>query len=167
MRDEVDEVVDAWQRERPDLASEPMHIWSRILRLALHLDVARRAAHAEQRLEGWEFDVLAALRRHGEPYMMSPGQLLKQTHVTSGTMTNRVQRLVARGLVERQADPSDGRSVRVVLTEAGRETVDAAMGALLVAEEELLQGLSVDQRESLAEALRALLVAQGADPLPQ
>ncbi|GAA1378580.1 MarR family transcriptional regulator [Luteococcus sanguinis] len=161
MRDEVDEVVGAWQRERPDLPTEPMQIWSRILRLALHLDEARRAAHAAHHLEGWEFDVLAALRRAGHPYTLSPGQLLRETHVTSGTMTNRVDRLVARGCVSRQADPSDGRSVRVVLTDEGRAVVDAALGALLEAEESLLASFSAAQRTQLTDQLRRLLIAQG------
>ncbi|WP_420174288.1 MarR family winged helix-turn-helix transcriptional regulator [Luteococcus sp. OSA5] len=160
--DEVDELLNAWRRERPDLPVEPMQIWSRILRLALHLDEARRAAHASHRLEGWEFDVLAALRKDGAPYTMSPGQLLKQTHVTSGTMTNRVDRLVARGFVRRQADPNDGRSVRVVLTAQGKQAVDAALESLLAAEEQLLSGLDEQQRTSLAAALRQLLVAQQA-----
>lgn len=158
--DEVDDLVGAWQRERPDLPVAPMHIWSRILRLAQHLDHARRAAHVEVGLEGWEFDVLAALRKEGAPYTMSPGALLKQTHVTSGTMTNRVDRLVARGFVERRADPHDGRSVRVVLTGSGKQAVDAALEALLAAEEELLAGIDEAQRERLAVALRRLLVTQ-------
>ena len=161
MRDEVDEVVGAWQRERPDLPTEPMQIWSRILRLALHLDEARRAAHAAHHLEGWEFDVLAALRRAGHPYTLTPGQLLRETHVTSGTMTNRVDRLVARGWVSRQADPSDGRSVRVVLTDEGRAVVDAALGALLEAEESLLASFSAEERTQLTDQLRRLLIAQG------
>ena len=160
VQDEVDELVGAWRRERPDLPVEPMHVWSRILRLALHLDEARRTAYARHELEGWEFDVLAALRKDGEPYTMSPGALLKQTHVTSGTMTNRVDRLVARGLVQRRADPNDGRSVRVVLTADGKQVVDAALTSLLEAEESLLSGLSVQQREALAGDLRQLLVAQ-------
>ncbi len=158
--DEVDELVGAWQRERPDLPVEPMHVWSRILRLALHLDEARRAAYARHELEGWEFDVLAALRKEGEPYTMSPGALLKQTHVTSGTMTNRVDGLVGRGLVERRSDPRDGRAVRVVLTAEGKQVVDAALESLLEAEESLLGGLSAQQRTTLAADLRQLLVAQ-------
>ena len=104
--------------------------------------------------------MLAALRKDGEPYTMSPGALLKQTHVTSGTMTNRVDRLVARGLVQRRADPNDGRSVRVVLTADGKQVVDAALTSLLEAEESLLAGLSAQQREALAGDLRQLLVAQ-------
>lgn len=160
MSDEVDELVGAWQRERPDLPVAPMHVWSRILRLSLHLDDARRAAHLKQGLEGWEFDVLAALRRCGEPYTMTPGALLKETHVTSGTMTNRVDRLVARGFVNRQADPHDGRQVRVVLTAAGKQVVDAAMGSLLEAEESLLAGLDAAQRDQLSQGLRQLLESQ-------
>ncbi|HSN44319.1 MAG TPA: helix-turn-helix domain-containing protein, partial [Propionibacteriaceae bacterium] len=98
-RDEVDDLIAAWGRERPDLTLAPMEIWSRIVRLAQHLDVARAAAYSTHGLEAWEFDVLAALRRSGEPYRLTPGQLLRETHVTSGTMTNRVDRLVTRGLV--------------------------------------------------------------------
>ena len=98
--DEVDEVMAAWQRERPDLATSPMGVWSRIHRLAALLNGERKRCFAEHGLEVWEFDVLAALRRSGRPYRLSPGQLLQQTHVTSGTMTNRVDRLRARALVE-------------------------------------------------------------------
>lgn len=164
MQDEVDEVVGAWRRERPDLPTEPMQVWSRILRLAMYLDEARRAAHAAHHLEAWEFDVLAALRRAGDPYTLKPGQLLKETHVTSGTMTNRVDRLVKRGYVLRQADPSDGRAVRVVLTAEGKAAVDAALGDLLEAEEALLAGFSDAEREQLTDQLRRLLVAQDIRP---
>src|SRR3954454_11257492 len=127
MRDEVDRLVEAWQRERDDLDLRPMEVLSRVTRLALHLDRARRAAFAEHGIESWEFDVLAALRRSGPPYQLSPGRLLKETLVTSGTMTNRVDRLAARGLVERLPDPKDRRGVLVQLTPAGRDKVDAAM----------------------------------------
>ncbi|NED86915.1 MarR family transcriptional regulator, partial [Streptomyces sp. SID11233] len=83
----------AWRRERPDLDVEPLEVLSRVSRLARHLDRARRLAFAELHLETWEFDVLTALRRAGQPYQLSPGQLLTQTLVTSGTMTNRIDRL--------------------------------------------------------------------------
>ncbi len=147
-------------RELPAVSTEPMQVWSRILRLSIHLDEARRATFGQHQLEGWEFDVLAALRRDGEPYTMTPGQLIRETHVTSGTMTNRVDRLVARGLVERRAEPSDRRQVRVVLTAAGRSAVDAAMGDLLLAEERLLDGLDVGQRGALADGLRQLMLSE-------
>ena len=155
--DEVDEVMAAWHRERPDLATSPMAVWSRIHRLAGLLDAARKRCFAEHGLEIWEFDVLAALRRAGAPYQLSPGQLLHQTHVTSGTMTNRVDRLCDRGLVTRHAAPSDGRSVVVGLTGAGRRAVDNALEALVELEESLLAGWSAGERESLAAMLRRLL----------
>ena len=87
-RDEVDGLVASWRAERPDLDTEPLQVLSRVSRLARHLDRARRAAFAAHGLAAWEFDVLSALRRQGEPYQLSPGALLRATLVTSGTMTN-------------------------------------------------------------------------------
>jgi DNA-binding MarR family transcriptional regulator len=156
--DEVDRLVEAWRRERPDLDLEPMGVLSRVSRLAHHLDRARRRAFAAHGIELWEFDVLAALRRAGAPYELSPGRLLRETLVTSGTMTNRVDRLEARGLVERLPDPSDRRGVLVRLTQTGRATVDGAFSALLAAEAELLAGLGEPDRHRLAELLRRLVV---------
>jgi DNA-binding MarR family transcriptional regulator len=155
--DEVDRIVEAWQRERPDLDVAPLTILSRVLRLARHLDLARGQAFAEHGLEGWGFDVLSALRREGAPYELSPGQLVAQTLVTSGTMTNRVDRLAARGLVCRGPDPSDRRGVKVRLTTAGRTVVDAAMADLLARERILLNQLPPAERDHLAELLRRLL----------
>ena len=155
--DEVDRIVEAWQRERPDLDVAPLAIFSRVLRLARHLDLARGSAFAEHDLEGWGFDVLSALRREGAPYELSPGQLVARTLVTSGTMTNRVDRLAARGLVSRGPDPSDRRGVTVTLTTAGRGLVDAAMADLLERERILLSQLPPAQRQHLAELLRRLL----------
>ena len=103
--DEVDRIVQAWERERPDIDFAPLQVLSRVARLAKHLDRARRSAFATSGLEPWEFDVLAALRRAGSPYQLSPKSLLQQTLVSSGTMTNRIDRLVTRGLVERRTDP--------------------------------------------------------------
>ena len=101
LRDEVDDLVAAWRAERPDLDVEPLQVLSRVTRLARHLDRARRAAFAGHGLEPWEFDVLSALRRQGPPYQLSPGALLRTTLVTSGTMTNRIDRLEEAGLVSR------------------------------------------------------------------
>ena len=156
-RDEVDALLDAWRRERPDLDVAPMEVLSRISRLAHHLDRGRAAAFSAHGLEPWEFDVLAALRRSGAPYQLSPGQLLRETLVTSGTMTNRVDRLVARDLVNRDDHPGDRRGVLVRLTDRGRETVDAALADLLVAERSMLESLTQSDRDQLVEALRQLL----------
>lgn len=159
--DEVDDLVVAWRRERPDLDPSPMEVLSRVDRLARHVDRARAAAFSRHGLEGWEFDVLAALRRSGEPYRASPGALVRDTGVTSGTMTNRVDRLVSRGLVRRDSDPDDRRSVRVELTDVGRRHVDAALVDLLEAEHALLAGLDGPARQRLADGLRRLLASYG------
>jgi DNA-binding MarR family transcriptional regulator len=157
LRDEVDDLVAAWRAERPDLDVEPLEVLSRVSRLARHLDRARRAAFASRGLEPWEFDVLSALRRQGPPYQLSPGALLHATLVTSGTMTNRIDRLAEAGLVHRQPDPQDKRGVLVTLTAAGQSTVDAALSGLLADERVLLEGLDGGQRRTLAALLRVLL----------
>ena len=154
--DEVDRIVDAWERERPDLDFAPLQVLSRVGRLSRHLDRARRAAFAASDLDSWEFDVLSALRRAGAPYELSPKALLQQTLVSSGTMTNRIDRLVQRELVERKADPEDGRGILVCMTTLGRERVDAAISQLVLAEAELLEGLSPADQERLAALLRKL-----------
>ncbi|MEI7055690.1 MarR family transcriptional regulator [Nocardioides sp. CCNWLW239] len=158
MRDEVDDLSEAWAHERPDLDLGPVEIFSRLSRLSRHLDLARRDAFSGSGIESWEFDVLAALRRAGDPYELSPGRLLRETLVTSGTMTNRVDRLAGRGLVERLPDPADRRGVLVRLTPDGKATVDSAFEALLAAEREFLDGLSDDQQSQLTDLLRRLLV---------
>ncbi|GAB2969608.1 MAG TPA: MarR family winged helix-turn-helix transcriptional regulator [Actinotalea caeni] len=157
MEDEVDRIVAAWRRERPDLDPEPLHVFSRISRLARHLELARRAAFASRGLEPWAFDVLSALRRAGAPYELTPGVLMSQTLVSSGTMTNRIDRLVAAGLVERHGDPKDRRVVVVRLTAPGAEAVDAAMSDLLDRESTLLADLDGGTRAALTDALRTLM----------
>lgn len=157
--DEVDVIVGAWHHERPDLDISPLEVLSRLSRVSRRLDQTRAAVFTQQALETWEFDVLSALRRAGSPYQLSPGALVQQTLVTSGTMTNRVDRLEARGFVHRLPAPNDRRSVIVELTAAGRETVDAAFEALLAHEHTILASTSLEGREHLAEALRGLLHA--------
>ena len=156
--DEVDRIIAAWRHERADLDVGPLEVLSRVSRLARHLDRARAAAFTEHGLETWEFDVLAALRRAGAPYQLSPGQLVTQTLVTSGTMTNRVDRLTRRGLVERLPDPRDRRGVIVRLTPEGLRTVDDAFAGLLERERALLAGLAAEERVQLATLLRRLVL---------
>jgi DNA-binding MarR family transcriptional regulator len=155
--DEVDRLVEAWRRERPDLDVAPMHVLSRVTRLARHLDLARRQAFADRGLESSEFDVLSALRRSGKPYELSPGQLLRETLVTSGTMTNRVDRLAGKGLVRRLPDPADRRGVIVQLTAEGRARVDSALEQLLMQERRLLGALSASDQSDLADLLRTVV----------
>lgn len=156
--DDVDRVIAAWHRERPDLDLAPVAVLSRVSRLARRLDLARDTAFSAHDLAVWEFDVLAALRRTGAPYRLSPGQLLVATLVTSGTMTNRIDRLEARGLVVREPVPDDRRGTWVRLTEEGRIRVDSAFADLLAEERMLLAELDPATQTALAASLRQLLL---------
>jgi DNA-binding MarR family transcriptional regulator len=161
--DEVDRIVDAWHRERPDLDVTPLQVMSRLDRLAGVLGDRRAAIFARHDLRRHEFDVLAALRRAGTPFELTAGELAARTYVTSGTMTSRLDGLTERDLVTRAADREDGRLVRVTLTAAGRQRCDAAFEELLEAERQLLAPLPAADRAALAGALRALL-AQAVAP---
>jgi DNA-binding MarR family transcriptional regulator len=154
-RDEVDRLIAAWKRERPDLDLSPLSVLSRITRIARHLDIARRDAFGD--LENWGFDVLAALRRAGVPHQLSPGQLMQETMVTSGTMTNRLDRLEELDLITREQDPDDGRGSLVTLTKAGIRAVDSALEDLLDNERKLLKALTAKDRDTLAELLSTLV----------
>jgi DNA-binding MarR family transcriptional regulator len=163
VRDEVDDLVAGWRAERPDLDLAPLQVLSRVSRLARHLDRARRTAFAAHGLETWEFDVLSALRRQGPPYQLSPGSLLRATLVTSGTMTNRIDRLAEARLVRRLPDPQDKRGVLVQLTDRGKAVADGALTDLLERERGLLAGLDASEREQLAFLLRLLISPFDAD----
>src|ERR1700730_11215147 len=156
-RDEADDLIAAWRQQRPDLDVAPLQVLSRVSRLARHLDIARRGAFAAHGLESWEVDVVSALRRSGPPFQLTPGVLLRATLVTSGTMTNRIDRLAAAGLVSRSRDPEDKRGGLVQRTEKGRQSVDAAMSDLLARERSILTGLTEGQQAELAGLLRILL----------
>jgi DNA-binding MarR family transcriptional regulator len=157
MQDEVDRLLDGWRRQRPELDLSPLEVLSRVSRLARHLERLRANVFAAHDLDTSMFDVLSALRRTGPPHELSPGQLLAATLVTSGTMTNRVDRLEARGLVRRLPDRQDARSVRVRLNAAGRRRVDAALADLARREEAILTNLSRAERQALAGALRKVI----------
>lgn len=158
MQDEVDRLIADWGRERPDLDLAPMQVLSRVTRIARQLDQTRGVAFTGYGIVSWEFGVLAALRRSGAPYQLSPGRLVQETMVTSGTMTNRIDRLVGHGLVRRTPDPKDGRGVVVTLTPDGLAAVDGALADLLEAERRILAVLSPAQADQLAELLRTLAV---------
>jgi DNA-binding MarR family transcriptional regulator len=156
--DEVDRLVAEWQRERPDVDTAPLQVLSRVTRLARHLDRERRTAFAAHELEHWSFDVLAALRRAGAPYELTPGSLLRRTLVTSGAMTNRLDRLEDAGFVQRLPDPVDRRGVLVRLTPAGKRRVDACLADLVGREWQFLAPLDAEDQRLLADLLRRMLV---------
>ena len=155
--DDVDLIVAAWQVQRPDLDVSPLQVLSRLSRVSAQLDTARSQAFRDHNLDSWEFDVLAALRRTGPPFTLSAGTLATQTHVTSGTMTTRVDRLLERGFVTRFPDENDRRGVLIALTEAGQRGVDGALKDLLEREKVALSGLSSSEQAQLADLLRGLL----------
>jgi DNA-binding MarR family transcriptional regulator len=156
MEDEVERLIGGWRRVLPDVDVSPLEVLSRVARLARHLDRQRSLVFARHDLETWTFDVLSALRR-ADGQQLSPGQLLAQTLVTSGTMTNRIDRLEERGLVRRRPDPTDARSVRVQLTATGRRRVDGALEDLAAREDAILGALDATERATLAALLRRVV----------
>jgi DNA-binding MarR family transcriptional regulator len=157
MEDEVDRLLRGWRRVLPAVDVSPLEVLSRISRLARYLERQRTVIFARHDLEIWSFDVLSALRRAIAPANLSPGQLLAQTLVTSGTMTNRLDRLEERGLVRRHQDPVDARSVRVQITAAGRKCVDSALADLVEREHAILASLHAEDRHVLASLLRRVV----------
>lgn len=157
--DEVDGIIASWSAVRPDLDLGPLTVFSRLSRIAKHLNRARETAFDRSGLASWEFDVLAVLRRSGSPFRQSPKVLVRETMVSSGTMTNRIDRLVERDLVRRLTDPNDGRGVLVEMTDLGQTLVDAAMTRLTDAEERLLGTMTRSERDRLATLLRKLALS--------
>lgn len=157
--DEVDKILADWKAARPDLDLDQLAVFSRLTRICKHLDRARSHAFERSGLTSWEFDVLAVLRREGKPFRQSPKKLVRQTMVSSGTMTNRIDRMVERGLVRRLTDPNDGRGVLVEMTSQGQTLVDAAMTRLADAEERMLGGVPRAERDRLASLLRKLALS--------
>ncbi|WP_079429399.1 MULTISPECIES: MarR family winged helix-turn-helix transcriptional regulator [Streptomyces] len=162
-RDMVAGVVDQWQRERPDLAQAlwPVEVLARIQRMNRIIDKYLKAFTAGHGLEVGELDVLLSLRRSGPPYALTAGALLPAAMVTSGAITNRIDRLEAKGLVERVRDGADRRSVRIRLTEKGHALADSVMEDHLEHYAGLLAPLDRAQCDALGAALRTLLVAHG------
>ncbi|MGD9700981.1 MAG: MarR family winged helix-turn-helix transcriptional regulator [Acidimicrobiia bacterium] len=156
-RDDVDEVVAQWARERPELELSPMATFGRLGRFLAHASRSVDAVFDAHGLNLGEFDVLAALRRSGEPYVMRPTDLARTLMLSPAGMTNRLDRLEAAGLVERSNDPDDRRSQVVALTGTGRATVDAAVVDHVVNEARLLEPLTGSERVALDRALRKLL----------
>ncbi len=163
-RDALDRILDQWRRERPDLDCSPMGVIGRISQLQREVHLAQRATFAKHGLDVPSFDVLAALRRAGPPYQLTPTALMRTALVTSGAITQRLDRLEERGLITRERSSDDGRAVVVSLTDAGREALDAALPDHLDTERKLLEGLSDDDRERLAGLLRRFLVTLGRVP---
>jgi len=159
--DHVSTVVGQWAAERPELDASPLLVIGRIHRIALALTPELVKVYARHGLGEGDFDVLATLRRQGTPYALTPGELGERTMVTSGAVTKRVDRLAAKGLVERRASTTDGRSRTVVLTAEGHRVIDAAMDEHVANEARLLEGLEPEERAALGDLLGRLATTLG------
>ncbi len=160
-RDAVDLIVEQWARALPDLDASPMEVLGRLSRLTRIVERELKKLFSEFGLERGEFDVLATLRRAGSPDGMTAGALARSSMVTSGAVTNRLDRLVAKGYVTRDVDPENRRTVVVALTPAGRDLVDRAIVAHVDNEQRILAALDRHQRADLAATLRTLLLSLG------
>jgi DNA-binding MarR family transcriptional regulator len=157
-RDQIDLFIEQWGRERPDLDASPLAVVSRILMLSRHLELSADRVLAPFGLTLWQFDVLAALRRSGPPFKLSPGQLMGFVTLSSGAMTNRIDRLEEMGLVRREADPDDRRGVLITLTPEGRKLVDQAIVVRLEDAGRNLAPYTKSDEKEVAGLLRRLLV---------
>lgn len=155
--DTVDLILDQWRRERPDLDVSAMGLIGRVKRCAGLLQRQLEETFARFDLTLWEFDVLATLRRSGAPYQMTPTALFSALMVTSGTMTHRLQRLEARGLIQRTPNDLDARSMLVQLTVKGRQLIDRAVEAHVDNERAILAPLPADTLARLDTQLSTLL----------
>ena len=155
----VARIIGQWRAAHPDVDYSGTEVWARITRARLVVDRRMRELQARHGLEPWEYDVLAALRRSGPPHELSAGELTRTMLVVPGTITNRVDRLAGRGLIDRATSQSDRRSTVVRLTEQGRAIIDAAMPDLAALEAALLAGLTGQERDQLGRLLRKLMLS--------
>ncbi len=152
--DAIDDILEQWSEERPELETESLGVVIRVTSLSRAFLRQATDALAPVELEVFEYDVLSALRRQGRPFALPATGLAKDTGLSSGAMTNRIDRLEARGYVTRKADKSDRRAVIVSLTSEGKRAIDNAIQLRLDAADESLQGLSGRERSDLAALLR-------------
>ncbi|GAA3556509.1 MarR family transcriptional regulator [Nonomuraea rosea] len=161
MADHVDLILKQWHAQRPDLDVSPMAVIGRLSRLKQLIDAELRKTFASHGLDPASFDVLATLRRSDPPHRLTPAELMRASMITSGAVTQRLDRLEARGLVRRAPSESDGRGVVVTLTDEGRALIDRALPDHVQAEDRVLAALSATQRDGLAGTLRDLLESLG------
>ncbi|MFI2200933.1 MarR family winged helix-turn-helix transcriptional regulator [Streptomyces sp. NPDC020192] len=156
-RDPVDAIIDQWAAVRPDLDTRAMEVFGRIYRLSRAMGDRMEKAYQPYGISRGEFDVLATLRRSGEPYTLAPRRLAATLMLTTGGMTGRLDKLEKAGLLRRSPDPHDRRGLQVTLTDKGMDIIDQAVGAGLAVQTEALTSLDDQQADQLADLLRELL----------
>ncbi|HWU64880.1 MAG TPA: MarR family transcriptional regulator [Ensifer sp.] len=155
--DDIDRIVAQWNRERPDLDVMPMALIGRLGRLREKIVREQEKIFARFGLNSAGFDVLATLRRHGPPYALSPGALMDSMMITSGTVTNRIDQLEKAGLVSRDPNPEDRRSMIVALTPEGLKLIDEAVTAHVENQHRLVGQLSAPERAAFDDLARVFL----------
>ena len=155
--DAIDRLVTQWAREKPELDTEPMAIMGRLLRVAKYMENEVAQLHKQYDLTLGEFDVLATLRRSGEPFQLTPSELIDSMMLTSGAMTNRLDKLTSKGLIIRQNNQSDRRSLPVQLTKQGVLLIDRVVEEHVVIQRQLVKGLSQEQKKQISQNLKCLM----------
>jgi DNA-binding MarR family transcriptional regulator len=158
MADPVDQQLKQWRQERPDLDTSGLAITNRISMLSKLIRSRTRKALQPLNLELWEFEVLSALRRQGEPYELPPSVLAKMSMLTTGAMTNRIDRLEERNMVERKPDPEDRRGLYILLTQKGVEVIDHSIEVCAEEAANIVRCLKEKERVDLGHQLRALVL---------
>ena len=155
--DALDTIVAQWKQEKPHLNTQPMEILGRMARLAKHLETAIAACHKQYDLKLGEFDVLATLRRAGAPYSLTPSELIDSMMLSSGAMTNRLDKLQTRELIIRTHSEEDRRSVTVSLTSQGIKLIDEVMEQHVQVQEKVLEGFSQQQQAQINQLFKTWL----------
>ncbi|MBD2459744.1 MarR family transcriptional regulator [Oscillatoria sp. FACHB-1407] len=158
-RDRIDDILHQWQQEAPDLDVSALSVVGRVLRIARLLEKHRETVLADYGLNVWSFDVLATLRRQGAPYQLKPTDLYELLMLSSGAMTNRIDRLEQEGVVVRLRDPHDRRSVSVQLTNKGIDLMDKVMPVLFAKEKQLLEHFTQSETQTFVQLLRTFLIS--------
>ena len=157
--DAIDRVVEQWAKEKPDLETEPMAIMGRVMRIAKYMETQVADLHKQYDMKLGEFDVLATLRRSGKPYRLTPSELIGSMMLTSGAMTNRLDKLEAKGLISREQGKEDRRSVSVKLTRNGLTRIDEMMTEHVEMHKKLVKTLSASQKKNTNQLLKTWLSA--------
>ncbi|MEZ8046728.1 MarR family winged helix-turn-helix transcriptional regulator [Vibrio sp. 10N.237.312.C02] len=157
--DAIDRVVEQWAKEKPELETEPMAMMGRIMRIAKYMETQVAELHKNYDMKLGEFDVLATLRRSGKPYQLTPSELIGSMMLTSGAMTNRLDKLEAKGLISREHSKEDRRSVSVQLTKDGLILIDQMMTEHVEMQKKLVKSLSASQKKNANQLLEAWLSA--------